>query len=332
MTEHPLKDKAILVTGAGGFIGSHLCQALLQTGARLTALLRYTSTSSAGQLRLLPADQQQRITPVFGDINDPAFVHSVLDSQDIVFHLAALISIPHSYRAPRSYLDTNVLGTLNILEAARKNRLERVIITSTSEVYGSAQRIPMDEAHPLQAHSPYAASKIAAEKLAESFHRSYDSPVVTLRPFNTYGPRQSARAVIPATIHQALWSPSIRLGALQPIRDMNYVEDTVAAFLAAACTESLIGGIYNVGSGTGHSIADIASRILDLCDRDDDIETDRQRLRPEASEVDRLICDSSAFRAATGWTPSHDLEQGLRKTIDWFRRQGRPDDPEAYLQ
>jgi len=332
MSRQTLHGKKVLVTGAGGFIGSHLTQALVEAGAEVTAMLRYGSTASIGYLAELPAEVRGEVGMLFGDIGDAEFVRSAVAGKDMVLHLAALIGIPYSYVAPRSYLRTNTEGTLNLLEAARQCELPLLVHTSTSEVYGSARYVPMDEGHPLQGQSPYSASKIAADKLVEAYHRSFELPVVTLRPFNTYGPRQSARAVIPATILQALWSPTIRLGAMTPIRDMNYVEDTVAGFLAAAVNPGLIGGTYNLGSGEGVTIGEIVSRILQLSGRTDQIETDPERLRPEASEVDRLVSNNAAFRAATGWSPRFSLDQGLQRTIEWFRGQGRPDAPEVYVR
>ncbi len=332
MSDEHLSGKRVLVTGAGGFIGSHLTEALVQAGARVTALLRYGSAGSIGHLATLPAAVRGAIEPCFGDIGDAEFVRSVVEGHEVVFHLAALIAIPYSYTAPRSYLRTNAEGTLNVLEAVRQCEVPAMIHTSTSEVYGSARYVPMDEAHPLQGQSPYSASKIAADKLAEAYHRSFGVPVVTVRPFNTYGPRQSARAVIPATILQALWSPSVRLGATSPIRDMTFVSDTVAGFLAAAATPGLAGGTYNLGTGEGFAVGDIVATILRLTGREDAVETDPQRLRPDASEVDRLVSSNQAFRAATGWAPAVDLETGLQRTIDWFRAQGRPDDPQAYVR
>lgn len=327
-----LRGRKVLVTGAGGFIGCHLAAALVEAGARVTALLRYGSAGSLGHLARLPEEIRSQVRPIFGDVLDAGFVRSAVDGQEAVFHLAALIAIPYSYEAPRSYLHTNVEGTLNVLEAARQCETPRLIHTSTSEVYGSARYVPIDEAHPLQGQSPYSASKIAADKFAEAYRRSFGLPVVTVRPFNTYGPLQSARAVIPATILQALWSPSIRLGATAPVRDMTYVTDTAAGFVAAAVTQGLEGGVYNLGTGEGHAVGDMAATILRLTGRNDSIVLDEKRLRPEASEVDRLVSSNAAFVAATGWRPRMSLEAGLEQTIAWFRAQGRPASPEAYVR
>lgn len=326
-----LHDVRVLVTGAGGFIGSHLVEALVHEGARVTAFVRYGSSGSSGFLDMLEAPLRHAIRIHRGDIADAGSVAVAMTGQEIVFHLAALIGIPYSYEAPRSYLRSNVEGTLNVLEAARGG-LRRLIVTSTSEVYGSALHVPMDESHPLQAQSPYAASKIAADKLAESYHRSFGVPLVTLRPFNTYGPRQSPRAVIPAVIRQALWSDTIRLGATTPIRDMSYVSDTVAGFLHAATAPGLEGGTYNLGTGTGHSIGDIVATILRLTGRDDAPVLDPERLRPAASEVDRLISDHAAFTAASGWRPVVSLDDGLARSIEWFRACGRPQGDEGYAR
>lgn len=315
-----MKGKRVVVTGAGGFIGSHLVEALVAAGADVCALLRYNAEASIGNLRLLPPEVLARVRIVHGDINDAEFVQRLLADRDVVFHLGALIAIPYSYQAPRSYLQTNVGGTLNLLEAARSNRDLRLVHTSTSEVYGSARYVPMDEAHPLQAQSPYAATKIAADKLVESYVRSFDVNAVTVRPFNTFGPRQSARAVIPTVIGQALGGASkIRLGATAPVRDLTFVTDTVSGFISAATAPGARGGCFNLGTGRGIAIGDLARLILQIMGVEATIETDAQRLRPEASEVDRLISSNAAFTAATGWQPKVSLEEGLRRSVEFFR-------------
>lgn len=320
---HALAGRKVLVTGAAGFIGSHLAEALVRVGADVSALVRYGSAGSTGFLAEAPDDIAASIRIVRGDVTDLDSVCSATAGQEIILHLAALIAIPYSYEAPRSYLRTNAEGTLNVLEAARRAGVQRLVHTSTSEVYGSARYVPIDEAHPLQAQSPYAASKTAADMLAQSWHCSFGVPVVTIRPFNTYGPRQSPRAVIPATILQALWSDGVRLGATAPVRDMTFVSDTVRGFLLAACTPGLEGSTFNLGTGVGHSIGDIAQRILALTGRTGTIALDPQRLRPAASEVDRLLSSHAAFTAASGWRPDVGLDEGLQRTIDWFRQRPR---------
>lgn len=309
--------RRILVTGAGGFIGSHLAEALVRAGAEVRALVHYNALGSWGWLDDSPI--RNEIEVVSGDIRDRDSVRQAMEGREIVFHLAALIAIPYSYRAPLSYLRTNIEGTLNVLQAGRELGTGRIIHTSTSEVYGTARYTPIDEAHPLQGQSPYAASKIGADKMAEAFHLSYGLPVVTVRPFNTFGPRQSARAVIPTIISQLLESDTVRLGNLHPTRDLNYVENTVAGFMAAAGPEAAIGQTINLGSGREISIGDLARLIARLMERRIVIESESQRLRPEKSEVDRLLAEASKARELLGWTPQVSLEEGLRRTIDWVR-------------
>lgn len=318
-----LSGHKVLVTGAGGFIGSRLAESLVRAGAEVSAMVRYSSSGATGWLADAPTDITAAIRPLRGDVTDPDSVDAAVRGQDIVFHLAALIGIPYSYAAPRSYLETNVTGTLNVLESVRRHGAARLVHTSTSEVYGSAQYVPIDESHPLQAQSPYSASKISADKLVQAYHLSFELPAVTIRPFNTYGPRQSARAVIPTVIQQALWSDAIRLGATSPVRDMTYVDDTVEGFLRGAVTPGLEGQVFNLGTGTGWAIGEIAARILRIVGRDRDIEFDTARRRPPASEVDRLVSDHGAFSAASGWQPRVTLDTGLTRTIDWFRSRGR---------
>lgn len=319
-----LSGRKVLVTGAGGFIGSHLAEALVRCGAQVTAMVRYGSTGGTGFLDEAPADIAREIRPFRGDVTDAESVMAAVQGQELVFHLAALIAIPYSYEAPRSYLRTNAEGTLNVLEAVRRHGVARIIHTSTSEVYGSARYVPIDEAHALQGQSPYSASKIAADKLAESYHLSFNVPVVTIRPFNTYGPRQSPRAVIPATILQALWADQVRLGATTPVRDMTFVDDTIRGFLHGACAPGIEGGTFNLGTGAGHPVGDIAARILRLCGREDAVALDPRRLRPASSEVDRLVSDHTAFSSVSGWQPEVSLDEGLARCVEWFRARGRP--------
>ncbi len=314
-----LAGKKVLVTGAGGFIGSHLCEALLAAGAEVTALVRYNGRADRGNLERLPKATLAAIEVVFGSIEDPFFVLDLVRGKDIVFHLAALIAIPYSYSSPQSYVRTNVEGTLNILEAIRRNGVARLVQTSTSETYGSALYSPIDEKHPLQGQSPYSASKIGADKLAESYHRSFNVPVATLRPFNTFGPRQSARAVIPTIIMQALAEPAIQLGSLDPVRDLTFVEDTAAAFLAIAGCDAALGDVVNAGNGLGITIGDLARVIVDLMGVDKPIVTDPQRVRPGTSEVKHLICDRAKAGQLMGWAPRTSLKEGLGRTIEFVR-------------
>lgn len=316
------QDHKVLITGADGFIGSQLAEALVDAGADVTALSLYNSFGGRGWLDNTSPERRDRMRHVSGDIRDPHQMMALVVGQDVVFHLAALIAIPYSYDAPGSYVDTNVHGTLNLLTAAREAGVSRFIHTSTSEVYGSAQFTPITEAHPLQGQSPYSASKIGADVMATAFYNSFELPVVTLRPFNTYGPRQSERAVIPTIIRQAL-DPNcetIRLGDLTPTRDFNYVGDTVTGFLAAAAVKDAeLGQTFNCGSGRMVSIGEVAQTILKHTDCGKPIETDEIRMRPPGSEVMALMADASAFTTATGWTPETKLETGLGLTIDWWR-------------
>jgi len=309
------------VTGAEGFIGSHLVEALVKSGTRVRAMVLYNSFSSWGWLETLPTEVMDEVEVVLSDVRDAAAVQEFLRGADVVYHLAALIAIPYSYRAPSSYLDTNARGTLNVLQAARQLETPRVVHTSTSEVYGTARHVPIDESHPLQAQSPYAASKIAADKLVESYHLSFGLPAVTLRPFNTFGPRQSARAVIPTIISQiAAGKATVSLGTTAPTRDFTFVADTAAAFLAVgtAAPDRVVGRTLNAGTGTEISIGELATRIGQLMDRKVEVVEEAERLRPDASEVMRLVSDSSQLRRLTGWQPQHTLDDGLRATIAWF--------------
>jgi NAD dependent epimerase/dehydratase len=306
----------VAVTGAGGFIGSHLVERLVELGAEVRALVHYNSLGRWGWLDASPVAKEIQV--VAGDITDRDSVREFVGEREIVFHLAALIAIPYSYRAPESYVHANVAGTLNVLQSARQAGVERVIHTSTSEVYGTAQYVPINEAHPLQGQSPYAASKIGADKMAEAFHRSFGLPVVTVRPFNTFGPRQSARAVIPTIITQCLQGQAVRLGNLHPTRDLNYVSDTVEGFLCAASTPEAVGGTFNLGSGQEIRVGDLAQMISRLTNRPIQVTTESERLRPEGSEVDRLLADSQRARSILRWAPAVTLEEGLRRTIDWI--------------
>lgn len=314
----------VLVTGADGFIGSHLTEMLASSGANVTALCLYNSFDSHGWLDDIPGSTRSRVKAVRGDIRDAAFVHRLVARQDIVFHLAALISIPHSYLTAQAYVSTNVVGTLNVLEAARDHRTGRVVHTSTSEVYGTAITVPISEKHPLQGQSPYSASKIGADMMAESFARSFDLPVVILRPFNTFGPRQSERAVIPVVLRQALdpSSPTIRIGDTTPVRDFTFVEDTAAAFLSVGNAPHVeFGQPYNAGNGKAVTIFDLIQIILDLTDCRKTVEQDPIRARPPKSEVRALLADCSRITAATGWRPRVSLRDGLIRTRDWWRER-----------
>jgi dTDP-glucose 4,6-dehydratase len=310
--------KKVLVTGAGGFIGSHLTEALVAKGASVRAFVHYNALGTRGWLdRSSFRDQFEVIS---GDICDRDSVYHAMTGMETVFHLAALIAIPYSYQAPSSYLRTNVEGTLNVLQNARDLNLGRVIHTSTSEVYGTARYVPINEAHPLQGQSPYSASKIGADKMAESFHLSFGVPVVTVRPFNTFGPRQSARAVIPTIISQCLRGETVRLGNLNPTRDMNFVSNTVAGFMLAAETPAAIGKTINLGTGRETSIGDLARLIRQLVGQSVEIITDEARLRPNNSEVERLLADTNLAQSLLGWKPEITLEDGLGLTIDWLRQ------------
>jgi len=310
----------VLVTGADGFIGSHLVEALLTQGCEIRAFVYYNSFNSWGWLDTLPPDVIRGLDVFSGDIRDPNGVFEAMKGCDVVFHLAALIAIPFSYHSPDSYVDTNIKGTLNVLQAARRLGTERVVITSTSEVYGTAQYAPIDENHPFQGQSPYSATKIGADRLAESFYRSFETPVVIVRPFNTYGPRQSARAVIPTIITQLLLGQTeLRLGSLTPTRDFNYVKDTAQGFIALAEADLAVGKEINIATGKEHSIGDVAKVLISELNPDARIITDDQRLRPEASEVFRLMGDNTLITTLTDWRPSYELDAGLRDTIAWFK-------------
>jgi len=315
------RKEHVIVTGAGGFIGSHLCERLVGQGARVRAIVRYNSRNDRGHLDDLAADVRDALEVRALDVTDPFAVRDAFEGCTTAFHLAALIGIPYSYAAPSSYIDVNVRGTLYVLEAARAANVARVIHTSTSEVYGTARTTPIDESHPLQGQSPYSASKIAADQLAESYHRSFGVPVAILRPFNAYGPRQSSRAVIPSIVAQALSGASeIRLGRLDPSRDFTFVTDTARAFVAIAEAPQAIGVVWNAGSERGVTIGELARTILALTGSQARIVEEAERVRPEASEVYELLADSRRLRELTGWRAEVSLEEGLERTIAWARR------------
>jgi dTDP-glucose 4,6-dehydratase len=315
--------KKVLVTGSDGFIGSHLVERLSELGANVRALVLYNSFNSWGWLDTVDSEKLKNVEVIAGDIRDPHDVQEMVRDIEIVFHLAALIAIPYSYRSPDSYVDTNVKGTLNILQAARKCSVEQIVHTSTSEVYGTAQFVPITEEHPLVGQSPYSASKIAADQFAVSFHRSFDLPVTIIRPFNTYGPRQSARAVIPTVISQALSGKKVvHIGNVRPTRDLTYVADTVEGFVKAAEHKDTIGKTINLGSNSEISIGDLAEKISSLMDHSFEIAVDKERFRPERSEVDRLWSDNSKAGRIMRWEPTIPLEKGLELTIEWFKKNG----------
>ena len=309
--------RRVLVTGAGGFIGSHLVERLVALGAEVRAFVEYNSLGSWGWLDESPV--RGSFEAVLGDVRDRDSVGAAVAGSEAVFHLAALIAIPYSYDAPQSYVETNVLGTLNVLRAAQESDANLVVHTSTSEVYGSARRVPIDEEHPLQAQSPYAASKIGADKVAESFHLSFGLPVVTLRPFNTYGPRQSSRAVIPTVITQLLAGERVALGNLEPTRDFTFVADTVEAFVKAAECPEAVGRVLNSGSGKEISIGALVELIERVLGSSAPVERDERRVRPPGSEVERLCADATALRSLTGWEPAVTLEAGVEATAEWLR-------------
>ncbi len=314
------KGKKVLVTGADGFIGSHLTEKLVTEGADVRAFVYYNSLDSWGWLDDFDEELKRSIDVFPGDIRDSGRVMDAVKGREIVFHLASLIAIPYSYHAPASYVQTNVGGALNVLNACRTYGIERIIHTSTSEVYGTAQYVPIDERHPLQGQSPYSASKIGADMLAQSFYLSFEIPVVIIRPFNTFGPRQSTRAVIPTIICQLLAGHHmIKLGALHPTRDFNFVLDTTSGFLSLACCEEAIGRVVNLGSGREISIDNLTRLLFKITGIEGKIVCENERLRPQNSEVDRLLCDASLAKKMSGWEPAFTLESGLEKTVDWIQ-------------
>jgi NAD dependent epimerase/dehydratase len=318
-----LKKKKILVTGSDGFIGSHLTETLVRMGCNVRAVVYYNSFNSWGWLDESPEEIKKELDVFAGDIRDPYGMKKAMQGCDVVFHLAALIAIPYSYHSPDTYVDTNIKGTLNILQAARELGVEKVIHTSTSEVYGTARYVPIDEEHPLQGQSPYSATKIGADQIAISFYRSFNTPVSIIRPFNTYGPRQSARAVIPTIITQiAAGQRELRLGSLHPTRDFSYINDTVKGFIAVAESEKSVGEVINIGSNYEVAIGDLVQTITDIMKADIEIKTDDNRIRPEKSEVERLLADNKKAAQLTGWLPEYagmeGLKRGLQETIEWF--------------
>jgi dTDP-glucose 4,6-dehydratase len=314
----PWQGRKVLVTGAGGFIGSHLAELLARGGAEVRAFVRYTSRGDHGWLEQASPDTAEAIEVFRGDLANPEAVRSAMRGREVVFHLGALIPIPYSYVHPREFVTANVEGTLNVLEAARHEEPQRIVHASTSEVYGTAQHIPIDEEHPLHPQSPYAATKVGADQVALSYQRSFGTPVVVARPFNTYGPRQSARAVIPTIVSQALSRDVVELGATSPTRDFLYVEDTAAGIEACADADSVVGEVINLGTGAEISIRDVAERIIELVGREVSLTLDEDRLRPSESEVERLVADTAKARRLLAWEPAVELDEGLQRTIDWL--------------
>lgn len=326
--------RKVFVTGADGFIGSHLVELLVQEGATVRALVYYNSWNANGWLRDVPPQTLKQVEVVNGDVRDAERMRECVRGCDYVFHLSSLIAIPYSYEAPRSYVEANIVGALNVLQACRESdALRRLVHVSTSEVYGSAQEVPIRECHPLVGQSPYSASKIGADKMAESFHLSFGLPVVTARPFNTYGPRQTARAVIPTIASQLLAGrPSLRLGALTPTRDFNYVTDTARGMMALALCPRAEGKVVNIGSGEEWSIEETAKLLLALTGRDVPIDCDEQRLRPEKSEVNRLLADNTLIHSLTDWRTQVSFREGLARTVDWIRGNLAAFDTSAYAR
>ncbi len=322
--------KTVLVTGAGGFIGSHLAEHLVRLGHQVRVLVRYNARDDRGHIDDLPKDVQSELEVYRGDLKDPESVTKAVENREQVFHLGALIAIPYSYQNPHDVVQTNVLGTAHILDACRRSsKLDRVVLTSTSEVYGTAQYVPIDEKHPLRGQSPYAATKIGADALGESYFRSFGLPVAILRPFNTFGPRQSARAIIPTIISQALTRPVVKLGRLDPRRDLTYVKDTAAGFVAIASCEAALGRVVNIGRGSDVSIGDLVERIGAIIGRPIQVETESDRLRPAASEVERLLAGTTLAQDLWNWKPRYSLDEGLAETIAWIREhldRFRPDE------
>jgi len=314
----PLDNRLVLVTGAGGFIGGHLVAELVRRGASVRALVHYNSRNERGTLDWLEPEVIADVDVVLGDLRDVESVQQAAERADTILHLGAQIAIPYSFVNPRDFFETNVLGTLNVAQAALRGGARRVIHTSTSEVYGSARTVPITLDHPIEPQSPYAASKVAADKLMDAWHRSYELPMTIVRPFNTYGPRQSARAVIPTIMSQALAGGTLRLGSLTPRRDLTFVEDTVAGMLAAADSDAAIGRTIQLGTGEDVAIGDIVELVGDILGRKLEVELDEARVRPAASEVERLISDPSLAQELTGWSAEVDLRDGLARTLDWI--------------
>lgn len=326
-----LKSKKVLVTGAGGFIGSHLVEALLEKGANVRAFVKYNSRGDWGMLSNLPVELQKSLDVIMGNICDPFFVHKAVRGCDYVFHLAALIGIPYSYVAPNDYVSVNVQGTVNVLQACRDERTPRLVHTSTSETYGTAQYVPIDEKHPMQGQSPYSATKIGADKIAESYYNSFELPIVIVRPFNTFGPRQSARAFIPTVISQVLTQDKIVMGSLEPVRDLTFVKDTVGGFIKVGLCDKAIGQAVNLGVGKGYSIGSVVKTILKIMGKEDmTIEQDPARIRPEKSEVMRLVSNNKLAKDISGWEPKYSLEEGLVETIEWVKKNIDIYRPDSY--
>jgi NAD dependent epimerase/dehydratase len=324
--------RKVLVTGAGGFIGSHLTERLVRAGADVRAMVRYNGRSDLGMLADVAPDVRHQLEIIFSDITDPFAVRRAVQGRDVVFHLAALIAIPYSYTAPASYVATNINGTLNMLEAVRDLGVPRMVNTSTSETYGTAIYTPIDEKHPMQPQSPYSASKIGADAIAESFYRAFETPVATIRPFNTYGPRQSSRAVIPTITAQVVAGrDKIMLGDLRPVRDLTYATDTAAGFMAVASADACLGKVTNIGNGAGITIGDLAHLIADVAGRPEiEIVEDSQRLRPAASEVFELIASNEKARERCGWTPTVSLREGIGHVVDYVRANMHRYDVDRY--
>ena len=322
------KGKKVLVTGAGGFIGSHLAERLVDEGAQVRGLVHYNSLGTSGWLDT--SEKRGDMEIIAGDVRDRDFINRLLKDIDVVFHLAALIGIPYSYSAPSSYVQTNIVGSLNVFQAALDNELEKVVFTSSSEVYGTARYTPIDEDHPLQGQSPYSATKIGGEKLAESFYRSFGLPVAIIRPFNTYGPRQSARALIPTVIAQALSLPSIHVGNTAPTRDLLFVSDTVEGFLEVGASSKSIGEVINVGTGKEISVGGLIELVKKILGKDLPIEVDEERIRPITSEVDRLLAETSKAKKLLDWESKIEIEEGLRKTIPWIEENIASYQPSVY--
>ena len=322
--------KTVLITGAGGFIGSHLTEHLVELGANVKAFVRYNSRNDWGLLELLPRQTLDKVEVIMGDLRDADVIRHAAKEVDVIFHLGSLIAIPYSYTNPRETIETNILGALNVLTAAKENNIEKIVHTSTSEAYGTARYVPIDENHPLQGQSPYSASKIGADKIAESFYRSFELPIAIIRPFNTYGPRQSARAVIPTIITQALTKEKMFLGSLHPTRDYTYVGDLVEGFVKVAESPKSVGEEINIGSNFEISIGDLVNKIISLVGKNVEIVADPARVRPRDSEVERLWCDNTKAKRLLGWEPKTSLDAGLKTTIEWILDNINLYKPELY--